>query len=338
MQGATEDDAPHIADNTDPDAVIDRDEALAKLIELAPLYNSVQTAAAAVNEALDLDYTQGAWRGLMVRNPAIRERVRKLLGSQMQSRQRNRKVVVTGNVRGAVIGDVHVPYHDQAAIDLAVKVLKWWHSDVLVHNGDLLDFYVLSAYDQNPERQYRTQDEIDLWHIEVLAPILAAGKCRHIFTPGNHEDRLRRHLWKHPELYGVRSLELPNLLELDHYGIEYASQCVEFSNLLEVSHGTRVSQISGYSAKAEQHLRKYGISTITGHVHRAGRFQTATRHGNVIGQEGGCLCSLEPEYATHVDWVHGLTLFNIHNGDCRIDFVQFTQDYTCIAGKQVFGL
>jgi len=82
MQGATDNDAPHIADNTEPDAVaIDRDEALAKAVELAPLFASLAQVARAVNDALGLEWSAGAWRGLWVRNPEVAERVRKKLGT-----------------------------------------------------------------------------------------------------------------------------------------------------------------------------------------------------------------------------------------------------------------
>jgi len=82
MQGAESSTAPHIEANTEPDAVaIDRDEALAKAIELAPLFASLAQVARAVNDALGLEWSAGAWRGLWVRNPEVAERVRKKLGT-----------------------------------------------------------------------------------------------------------------------------------------------------------------------------------------------------------------------------------------------------------------
>lgn len=331
-------DAPHIEADTEPDAVeIGRTEALAKGVELAPLFSSLAQVARAVNDALGLAWSAGAWRGLWVRNPEVAERVRKRLGTA--SREVPRTITVTGDVRGIVFSDIHAPFHDKNAIALAAKVAKWWQPQVAIYNGDDLDFYQLSRFDKNPARTWRTQDEIDIWHIECVAPINAAlGKCRKIKVPGNHEDRLRRKLWANPDLFGLRSLELPELLQLTQYGIEYAELRVRLGNVLEVSHGTRVAKWAGYTARSEQELRRYSIDTITGHVHRAGRFATRVGDRYSAGYEAPCLASLDPEYMVDPDWAQGVTLFQIVGNKAHVQTVLFTLDYTAMVGRQIFGL
>jgi hypothetical protein len=142
---------------------------------------------------------------LFKNHPEARERVRKALGTAVH---RGPSVAtVDGNVRGAVTNDVHVPFHDRDALRLAAKVLEAWKPDVHIMAGDMMDFYTVSDYDKNPARAIRLQDEINTWHCEVVAPLSAAvGKrCRQIYLPGNHENRLLRHLWRHPALFGVRA-------------------------------------------------------------------------------------------------------------------------------------
>ena len=56
-----------------------RELALQKIVELAHEHSSIASAARAVNALLQIDYSDGAWRGLMVRNPQIREQVRERL-------------------------------------------------------------------------------------------------------------------------------------------------------------------------------------------------------------------------------------------------------------------
>ena len=332
--------AETIAANTEP-AQRDNDELFAKALELAPRFDTLANVARAVNDALDIDMTAGAWRGLFVRNPEQRERIRKKLGTE--KRKASKIARVDGDVRGIVFSDVHAPFHDKNAIALAAKVAKWWQPDVAIYNGDDHDFYKLSRFSQNPERTECIQDEIDIWHIEVMAPLQAAlpSKRKEYLVLGNHGRRLLLHLWAHPQLYGIRALEIPALLELERLGIEYAETKVLFGDLLEVSHGTRVRSMAGYSAKAESEKRRYSISTITGHVHRAGRFTTRTARGWIYNQEAPCLCQLTPEYADDpdwVDWVQGVTLFEIRGRNLRIDAVEFYPDYTCMVGKQTFGL
>jgi hypothetical protein len=311
---------------------------LAEAIRLAPLCRTQAEVGRRVNEALGQEHSEATWRGLFKNHPEARERVRKALGTAVH---RGPSVAtVEGSARGAVTNDVHVPFHDKDALRLAAKVLEWWKPDVHIMAGDHLDCYSLSTYDKNPERTENLQDEVDAWHCEVVAPLSAAvgTKCRQYYLPGNHEQRLRKHLWRHPQLFGLRSIELGNLLELARYGIEYAELAVRIAGILEVSHGTRVSKWAGASARAEQELRRYTISTITGHVHRAGRFQTSTMRGTVIGQESPCLCSLEPEYMLYPDWVQGLTLFEVRDGKLWVEAVTFSGDYTCMVGGKVMGL
>lgn len=329
-----------VADNTVADntpAQPNKDELFAKALEFAPRFDSLANVAKAVNDALDIDTTAAAWRGLLNRNPGQRERIRKKLGTQRREIQRT--ITIDGNCSGIVFSDIHAPYHDKNAIALAAKVAAWWRPDVAIYNGDDVDFYQLSRFDKNPSRTARAQDEIDTWHVECVAPLNAAlGKARKIKVPGNHEDRLRRKLWANPDLFGIAALELPELMQLRRYGIEYAEWRVRFGNVLEVTHGTRVSKWAGYTARLEQEQRRYSISTITGHVHRAGRFQTRIGNSYSVGQEAPCMCDLSPEYMTDPDWVQGVTLFVVRDGAVQIEPVLFTPDYKAMCGKQVFGL
>ncbi len=174
--------------------------------------------------------------------------------------------------------------------------------------------------------------------ITPITKYAALGKARKIKVPGNHEDRLRRKLWANPDLFGIGALELPELMQLRRYGIEYAELRVRFGNVLEVTHGTRVSKWAGYTARLEQEQRRYSISTITGHVHRVGRFQTRIGNGYSVGQEAPCMCTLDPEYMTDPDWVQGVTLFVVRDGAVQIEPVIFTPDYKAMCGKQYFSL
>ena len=172
-----------------------------------------------------------------------------------------------------------------------------------------------------------------IFNTNVVAPINHAvgKKCRKIFLPGNHKARLQKFLWTHPELFSLRDLELRNVLKLSNYGIEYAAYSVQFGDVLEVSHGTRVNKWAGMSAKAEQELRRYSMSTITGHVHRSGTFKTKVGNEWRTGQESPCLCTLKPEYMRNPDWQQGITLFTVTDKMCRIYPVEFSGQFAQFA-------
>lgn len=214
--------------------------------------------------------------------------------------------------RTIVISDVHIPYHDPHAIDLLMRVVAVYQPERIVLNGDLLDFYAVSQYDKDPDRlkDGGLQQEIDIF-TEFLGRLrdAATSDCEMHYLPGNHEDRLRRYLWKNSGLYGLRALELPALLGLESYGVHYHEDELKLAgDNLVIKHGRVVRKWAAMSAKAELENEKYSISTITGHTHRMGAVYVRTRRGIVGAWEGGCLCNLNPEYVHNPDWQQGIVL------------------------------
>ena len=203
------------------------------------------------------------------------------------------------------INDLHIPHHDKKALDVFMQFLKDFKPDQIVIAGDLLDFYQLSSFDKDPMRRFTIQDEIDVCY-EVLKELKALCSEIH-FIKGNHEDRLRRFLWKNPSLASIKVLELPKLLNLDSLKIEYHDYEYVF-NKFRFTHGSIVRQDSGATAKAE--LIKYGSSMSSGHTHRLGSYLKTDARGTVGAYEMGCLCDLEPEYiAGTPNWCQGFGVF-----------------------------
>lgn len=317
------------------------DEAIALATTVASTHRTLVQVAAEVNHQLGLGWSDAKWRGIWKANPAAKFTVQKRLGESLNRHNHGQKLHIRGNVRGAIVNDTHAPYHDPNAIALATKVIKWWKPDLLVHNGDQCDFQGLSKFDQNPARKFRAQDDVDQWQTEIAIPLnMAAGtRSRKIVLPGNHDLRFLKLLWQNPELFSVRSLHLPALWEVDKLGMEYVGYGVVVDNLLEISHGTKVSVHAGYAAKAELLKRGYSISTATGHNHREGRHEYTRPYGGlVIGQEIPCLCNREPDYQVDPNWVQGLGLFDIKDGNLWLQSVTFTNDYLCNVGGKWFGL
>lgn len=213
--------------------------------------------------------------------------------------------------RTIAASDAHSPYHDPFAFDLFLKVVTIFQPNLIVLNGDWSDFYAVSAYDQNPERirNGRLQEELDSFKALMLRLIaVKPSDCRIVFIPGNHEDRLRRFIWRNPKISGLKALELPNLLGLAELGIDYEPKEVKLAGgNLVIKHGTKVRPKAGASAMAELEAEKYSASTITGHTHRIGSTLVTTRRGVVGAWEGGSLCSRDVEYTSNPDWQLGIT-------------------------------
>jgi predicted phosphodiesterase len=229
------------------------------------------------------------------------------------------------------INDLHIPYHDKKTIEVFLKFLRDVKIDKLVIAGDLLDFYELSTFDKDPMRKYNIQDEIDQCY-EILKEL--KKYCPEIhFIKGNHEDRLRRFLWKNPSLASIKVLELSKLLNMDTLGIEYHDFEYIFRRF-RFTHGSIVRQDSGATAKAE--LLKYGSSMSSGHTHRLSMFIKTDARGTVGAYEGGCMCNLNPEYIQGVpNWQQGFLVFDF-DGDRFFCQVVPILDHKFIFGKKKY--
>ena len=161
-----------------------------------------------------------------------------------------------------VLSDIHFPYHDDKALKAVYKFLEQYPVDTIILNGDILDFYDVSSFDKDPDRINSLQEEINLAQkfFKKLRGLSPNGRI--VFVKGNHEQRIERYLKKHPELYSLDALKLPNLLGLDKFNIEYKDKGFKLGSL-KIIHGDMVRKFSSYTARGE--LEKHDSSGISSH-------------------------------------------------------------------------
>lgn len=201
-----------------------------------------------------------------------------------------------------VLSDIHFPYQDDKAIKAVYKFLEQHPVDTIILNGDILDFYDVSSFDKDPARINSLQEEINLAQkfFKKLRDLSPNGRI--IFVKGNHEQRIERYLKKHPELYSLDALKLPNLLGLDKFNIEYKDEGFKLGSL-KIIHGTIVRKYAGYTARAE--MEKNDCSGVSGHTHRLCCYYYRTPERYLAWYESGCLCDLNPEYVECPSWTQG---------------------------------
>jgi hypothetical protein len=225
--------------------------------------------------------------------------------------------------------DEHFPFQDDKARSIALKIVSDFNPDLLITGSDGIDFYAISSFDKNPERaKVNLQDEIDGWRKGQLEWRDAAPNAKRTFIPGNHEDRLRRYLWRHPEIASLKVMSLPKVLGLEDLGIEYSavdysSHEIAASDQLIIKHGQYVRRGSGQSARAELEHEHFSISILTGHTHRGGSFFATTRSGVVQAHECFCLCRLDPDYIARPDWQQGIVLAEVGKTFLSVEPVPF---------------
>lgn len=100
-----------------------------------------------------------------------------------------------------------------------LKAARAFKPQVIVHQGDLADFYAISSHSKDPRRASQLKEELREVR-KLRADLDRLGAKRKIFIEGNHEDRLRRYLEeKAPELFGM--FDTDSLLQLTDHGWEF---------------------------------------------------------------------------------------------------------------------
>ena len=170
--------------------------------------------------------------------------------------------------------DFHVPYQDDKAISVALKLAKHLRPKILILH-EAMDFYTLSKYNKDPKRIISLQKDLDLTYKLLKRIRDTLPKSRIIMLESNHDRRLMKYKFsKSPELAYLRNLSFESLMSLGELDIEYKDSYI-YKNVL-FKHGSIVRKDSSYTAKAE--LLREGMSGASGHCFSADT-EILTREG-----------------------------------------------------------
>jgi len=232
-----------------------------------------------------------------------------------------------------VISDIHRPFHDQRAINVAFDLIRDIKPKTVIVGGDVCDFFSISKYENSARRKLMLGDEVEsaAQFFRELRQVAGKG-ARIIVVQGNHEMRLDLYLELNaPSVVdvtteGKRVMSLENLFGLDKLGIEYVRGKRATKTAYTDWHGVLVGHFDALGAKAGDAAKKltlkYRQSTVQGHTHRLGMVPYRHPDGSyVYGIESGCLCTLDPEYTECADWQHGLIVLT-HDEDTSITHFQ----------------
>jgi len=220
-----------------------------------------------------------------------------------------------------VTSDYHIPYMDKKAYGAMKTYAKEYKPDVFVINGDLLDFYSISKFDKSPRRKTTFKEEIDLGKtcLTELKKILPS-KTQIIYLEGNHENRLQRYLWGHPEFEGLEQLYLENLLDLNAKDIKFVgvdgdywkndTGHIKLGDTFVMHGDNRLNGAKGGMNAAYNTMKSIGNSTIIGHTHRLSHKSHKSPYHNWVAMEAGCLCN----HTGSADWQQGFATFELYRG------------------------
>lgn len=218
------------------------------------------------------------------------------------------KLVIWGDVQGQFI--------DPITDNLFNEFLTDFRPDVVVLNGDIVDFASISHFLRDP-KGLGLEEELIVTreYLRRKRDLLNAGARVH-FNAGNHEDRLRKYVLGHADQLGNllgSSLAVRDLLQLPSSWsyTEYhnptvsgpdASPGIDLGGLL-VLHGNEARRGSGSTARAC--FDHFGGSGVVSHTHRLGTHYRTTYKHTDVWMEAGCMCQLNPSYDPQPDWQQG---------------------------------
>ncbi len=212
----------------------------------------------------------------------------------------------------AVISDVHVPYHDLHAWDLALQLLKAASPERVVVLGDFLDCEAVSDFVKKPVRMLGFQKEVEAGERALGELRGAVVDARVQFLEGNHERRLQRQKWTKAQMFAsLEALTIPELLEFEAHEVEIvrAEKGLKIGKL-HFLHGDE--QKVSYIYPAANLYRKLGGNLMVGHFHRFDKWIHKQLSGSRRGVwVNGCLCGLNPEYAINPQWEQGVTFVDV---------------------------
>lgn len=240
--------------------------------------------------------------------------------------------------RGLIINDVHVPYHREDALTLALRHGKKENVDAIIINGDMCDFHSISFYEKNPEqRDYADEVETCKLVLELIRDLFP--KAMIVFKEGNHEERLWRYLWgKAPELFSLRNgngerlLGLESLLDLKSFQIKLVDErkpilCGEHLYLVH-GHEWRKPMSNPVNPARGLYMRAKA-NAICGDLHQTSNHtQTGLAH-TVSCWSVGCLSELHPAYMPINSWNLGFATVLLDGGSWSV------QNYKIINGRVV---
>lgn len=294
-----------------------------------------------LNRQVELKSTSGTETDVIRQAPSLIIKPAKV--TRLKSKDKMAIIVPDLQAGYRRMGEVLEPIHDENVVDIGLQIIRHSQPDLIVLNGDNLDFPDLSHFQADSLHfQQVMQTTIDRLYMILGEMRASSPDSRIVWLEGNHEKRLAKSILKHNlPLWGVRRpshkddyswLSIPHLMDLNEVGVEYVpgypANRFLINDRLQVIHGDKVR--SG-SSTAALYTKEEDISTLFGHVHRMeGHSRTLRRSGKVItAMSFGTWARVDgavPSYGNAVDdegnvvqryedWQNGLGVIQYQEGD-----------------------
>lgn len=230
-----------------------------------------------------------------------------------------------------IISDLQVPYHDQRAVDVVANHIDDYGYDGMLNVGDEGDSPEPSRWNRGSAGEYAGTFEAGLLETQrvmlQLSDALGPMRPHHVMR-SNHADRIQTYVNRYaPALAGLTPLtwekligyQTPSSLNGVELDLAYHRKPWQFAKGWVLAHGDEgsLSQVAGSTAMGM--ARKWGLSVVCGHTHRAGmQHQHRTLNGTMIqplfGVEVGHLMDMKKAgylKANSANWQQAIAVVTI---------------------------
>jgi UDP-2,3-diacylglucosamine pyrophosphatase LpxH len=232
-----------------------------------------------------------------------------------------------------IISDLHVPYQDQKALSVALKMIQYFRPNNVIMNGDMLDCVQLSRFNKEPLEPSSLAK-----HVEELCQIIRKIQrySNVIYVEGNHEQRVQKYINdRAPELHGLISIERL----FDGYlrkSMEYVrttpgESMMTWNDDLLIGHFNKAAKNTCYTVKLL--VEKYMTNVVQAHTHRLGEYAIRGYDKTLRGWECGCLCDLDPDYVAKPNWQQGFLVYTRNGDGWNMEIVHIEDGRALFRGK-----
>lgn len=222
-----------------------------------------------------------------------------------------------------VLPDVHIPYHDAAALACAIRTGDAEGCTNVLLNGDFADCHEVSFWEKDPrKRDFAREIEMVKQTLQLIRNVFPKGLL--VYKIGNHEERYERYMRiKCPEFLGVPEFEFASIFGLREVSATLVSEKRPIRlGELNVLHGHEYKfNISNPVNPARGFYLRAKTCVIGSHLHQTSQHSEKNLEGKVISAwSTGCLCDMHPDYSPINNWNHGFAIVDVgEHGAFRVN-------------------
>lgn len=227
-----------------------------------------------------------------------------------------------------IISDLQIPFHDVAALNLALNQGLEEGINCVYINGDFIDWMGISRYETDPRlRKVKLEFYTARAVLEDIRRIIGPDIPIY-FKIGNHDVRWQAYLSKNaPLIVGIAELEFSKLMKFKELGVHLVEEKTEARfGKLSVFHGHELSVYSSVNP-ARGFFNKFNGNILGSHHHRTSSHIAKTGRGEYHGAWSiGCLCLMKPDFQVVNQWNLGFAIVNWDKDEFEV------KNYTIIEG------